>query len=234
MMCPYCKLLDLNDEAVVCPHCQKDLILYQPIAKRSTDTELKLKKLYEKMGPVEIGPGSVVVFSITIAFLSDYISWLSFADGWKALPFQSLAVLAPMLAGLLLGWQRHRMTRFGAMANGTIAGLGGFATHVMVWAFGKLQSANSDCIDAMARMKSEFCHKTELLPPHWYVSALTYPIVGAFLLYSGQILGRKIGSAPSSDWDDDEQQSGGSGIIGLIAALIVAILSRLWEHYVGS
>jgi hypothetical protein len=51
-----------------------------------------------------------------------------------------------------------------------------------------------------------------------------YPIAGAFLLYSKQIRGGKIGSVPSSDRNDDEQQPRGSGIIGLIAA----ILSRPW------
>lgn len=231
MRCPYCKRVDVDDEALVCPHCQQDLIFYQPIAKRCTEAESKFRKLYDKVSPVGIGPGSVIVASVTVAFLSDYISWLSFADGWKALPFQSLAVLAPIFAGLLLGRLRYRMTTFGAMANGAIAGLGGFGAHVMVWAFGKLQSANSDCIDAMARVKDSFCHKTELLPPHWYVSALTYPIVGAFLLYSGHNLGRKIGSAPSSDWNDDEQPSGGRAILDTIATVISALLINVIDHY---
>ena len=234
MMCPYCKLDDVSGEALVCPHCQMDLILYQPIAKRCTETELQFKHLYEKIGPIEIGPGSVIVASITVAFLSDYISWLPFAQDWKALPFQSLAIIAPIIAGLLLGWQRYRMTRFGAIANGVIAGLGGFATHIMVWSFCKLQSANDDCIDAMHGVKGGVCHKTALLPPHWYVSAFTYPIVGACLLYSGQTLGRRIGSAPSSDWDADELPSLGGKILNGLAVLICMALEGLINHYFPS
>ena len=56
------------------PHCQKDLVLYQPVAERCTKAERTVQKFCETLGPLEIGPGAVIAASITISFLSDYIS----------------------------------------------------------------------------------------------------------------------------------------------------------------
>src|ERR1700758_5573667 len=102
MNCPYCRM-EADPEATVCGHCQSDLRSYLPIAKRCTRTELGLAALHESLGDVDVGPASAIVGSIVFAFLSDYISWWPFADGLIALPFQTLAVLAPFLAAILLG-----------------------------------------------------------------------------------------------------------------------------------
>jgi hypothetical protein len=228
--------MEVNIEATVCGHCQSDLRLYMPIAKRCSRTEQGLAALYESLGRIDVGPASAIVGSIVLAFLSDYISWWPFADGLIALPFQTLAVLAPFFASILLGKFSGRASTIGCAALGAIAGLGGFAVHLMVWAFGALQSAYNACAATAnhATNAQPLCMTTNLYPPHWYVSALTYPIAGALLFISGHALGRKFGPAPFAKWVDQLETGTDTKlrpVLETVIGLLTAVLPKLVEYW---
>lgn len=237
--CPYCRM-DVDIEATVCGHCQRDLVLYSPISQRCARTERGLTALHDSLGEVDFGPSSAIVGSIVLAFLLDYASWLPFASGWIAVPFESLAVLAPFFAAIVLGRFSGRISPIACSAVGIIAGLGGFAAHVIVWSFGALHSSYSDCISALNHMLTSSCKATVLLPSHWYVSAISYPAAGALLFISGHAFGRTLAPSPFQKWIADKSLGGAEKnqtlrrSVEVVIGVLTAVLPRLIEFLLGA
>jgi hypothetical protein len=235
MTCPYCRNL-VDDEATVCGSCQRDLILFAPIAKSCARTQRGLTALQESLGQVDAGPASAIVASIVLAFSFDYISWLPFANGWIEVPFQALGVLAPIFAAIVLGVFSGGLSTTACSVVGVIAGFGGFAAHVFVWAFGALQSAYTGC--ALNGAPAQNCDTPDLLPSHWYISVITYPIAGALLFISGHALGRLLARSPFQKWkagDEPvraERNQSLSRILEAVIGVLTAVLPKLIEHLI--
>jgi len=232
MTCPYCRK-DVDDGASVCASCQRDLTLYAPIAKCCARTERGLSALQESLGQVDVGPASAIVASIVLAFAFDYVSWLPFASGWIEVPFQALGVLAPIFAAVVLGMFSGAISTAACSAFGIVAGFGGFAAHVLVWAFGALQSAYTGC--ALNGSPNQSCATTDLLPPHWYLSVITYPAAGALLFISGHAFGRRLEQSPFQKWKagaesvSAERKQSLPGIMEAVIGVLTAVLPKLIE-----
>jgi hypothetical protein len=238
MTCPYCRK-DVDDGATVCAFCQRDLILYSPIAKSCARTERGLTALQESLGQVDVGPASAIVASIVLAFSFDYVSWLPFASGWIQVPFQALGVLAPIFAAIVFGIFSGAISTTACSALGIIAGFGGFAAHVFVWAFGALQSAYTGC--ALNGSPNQSCDTPDLLPSHWYLSIITYPVAGALLFISGHAFGRmQVVQSPFQKWkagDESvsaEQNQSLPRIIEVVIGVLTAVLPKLIEFLLES
>lgn len=237
MNCPYCKM-EVDADAVVCGHCQRDLILYQPISQRCTRIEKGLDSLNKSLGEVDFGPASAIVGSVVLAFLFDYISWTAFASGWTGVVFESLAVLAPILAAILLGRFSGRTGPAACSAVGIIAGLGGFAVHLIVWAFGSLQAAYNDCSAFVNHTANKRCSVTNLFPAHWYVSLVTYPLAGALLFVSGHAFGRMLSPSPFQRWMNEkdhastnEHQLLNRSLVA-VTGVLTAVLPKLVDYLI--
>jgi hypothetical protein len=231
--------MEIDSDASVCAHCQRDLILYSPIARRCSRTERGFDALSKSLGEVDFGPASAIVGSVVLAFLFDYISWSAFASGWIGVLFESLAVLAPFFAAIVLGRFSGRTGTKACSFVGIIAGIGGFAAHIMVWAFGALQSEYNQCIDFMNHVTNENCRATSLFPTHRYISLITYPAAGALLFVSGHAFGRMLAPSPFQRWTAEGDLASRAGQDqtlkrGLVAAMgvLTAVLPKAIDYLI--
>lgn len=176
MECPYCAK-EISDQALVCPHCTRDLILFRPIAARCSRAEQNLLNASLSMRSADVAPTVAFASSVLLAFFFDLISWQPFADGRDTI-WQVLSVVSPFFAALGLGAFSPRLKSGSYMALGLVSGVAGFAQQILVWPVGALQSAynhNSCC--------------APFHPKYWYVSFLVYSVVGILLFLSGSTFG---------------------------------------------
>jgi hypothetical protein len=148
-----------------------------------------------------------------------------------------LAVLAPFIAAIVLGKFSGRTSNISCVTAGIIAGFGGLSAHFIVWAFGSLQDAYNKCVVNHA---GSSCGPTGLLPPHWYVSAITYPVAGALLFVSGHAFGRILWPSPFQKWLDGKNI--GNTELGLnfrrileaTIGILTAVIPKLIEYAIDA
>jgi hypothetical protein len=109
--CPYC-LEQINDGALVCRWCKRDLILTKPLSEKIAGLEKIVRTLRNEQigGPPAVAPSpgqtsavnkSAIALSANMcSFLGFYyISWLPFATIDK--PWIALAFISPLVAAFL-------------------------------------------------------------------------------------------------------------------------------------
>lgn len=188
MNCPYCAQ-QVNVAALECPYCHKDLVVFAAISARLARTEESvqsvLRTTVRSLEPAFVAPVVGFAASVLFALLFDYMNWQPFAQGWIELLLEMLSTLAPLFAAVIIGLLFPRIPKFQCYALGLAAGAGGFAVHLLVWVLGHLESALPDCV------ASHSCDAA-LLPAHWYVAMVIYPLAGFLVFPTGAAWGEHI------------------------------------------
>jgi hypothetical protein len=195
MNCPYCAQ-QINVAALECPFCHKDLVVFAVISARlarldqsveTVQSGLRMAALSLEPTPNSALAAPVIGFaaSVLFALLFDYMNWQPFAQGWIELLLEMLSTLAPLFAAVIIGLLFPRIPKFQCYALGLAAGAGGFAVHLLVWVIGHLESALPDCV------ASHSCDAA-LLPSHWYVAMLIYPLAGFLVFPTGAAWGEHL------------------------------------------
>jgi hypothetical protein len=191
MNCPYCAQ-QVNVAALECPYCHKDLVVFAAISARLCRLDQSVEAVQSvdrttvpSLEPAFVAPVVGFAASVLFALLFDYMNWQPFAQGWIELLLEILSTLAPLFAALIIGLLFPRIPKFQCYTLGLAAGAGGFAVHLLVWVIGHLESALPDCV------ASHSCDAA-LLPSHWYVALLIYPLAGFLVFPTGAAWGEQI------------------------------------------
>lgn len=195
MNCPYCAQ-QINVAALECPFCHKDLVVFAAISARLDHLDQSVeavqsvlrtsaRSLEPALNPAFVAPVIGFAASVLFALLFDYMNWQPFAQGWIELLLEVLSTLAPLFAAVTIGLLFPRIPKFQCYTLGLAAGAGGFAVHLLVWVIGHLESALPDCV------ASHSCDAA-LLPAHWYVAMLIYPLAGFLVFPTGAAWGEYI------------------------------------------
>jgi hypothetical protein len=192
MNCPYCAQ-QINVAALECPFCHKDLVIFAAVSGRLASAEesvqsvlrTTVRSLEPALNPASVAPVVGLAASVLFALLFDYMNWQAFAQGWIELLLEVLSTLAPLFAAVIIGSLFPRIPKFQCYVLGLAAGAGGFAIHLLVWVIGHLESALPDCI------ASHSCDPA-LLPSHWYVAIIIYPLAGFLVFPTGAAWGEHI------------------------------------------
>jgi hypothetical protein len=224
MNCPYCAQ-QINVAAHECPFCHKDLVVFAALCSRLSHVEQSVESVLHtavrSLEPAFVAPVVGFAASVLFALLFDYMNWQPFAQGWIELLLEMLSTLAPLFAAITIGLLFPRIPKFQCYALGLAAGAGGFAVHLLVWVLGHLESALPDCV------ASHSCDAA-LLPAHWYVAMLIYPLAGFLVFPTGAAWGEQLRhrrtrtrTVPETPDDNHEPESVPSRVSALpVEALI--------------
>ncbi len=187
MNCPYCAQ-QINVAALECPFCHKDLVVFAAISARLTHVEQSVQALprtARSLDPAFVAPAVGLAASALFALLFDYMNWQPFAQGWIEFLLEVLSTLAPFFGAVIIGLLFPRIPKVQCYALGLAAGACGFAMHLFVWVLGHLESVLPDCV------ASHSC-SAALLPAHWYVAMLIYPLAGFLVFPTGAEWGERL------------------------------------------
>lgn len=230
MICPYC-LKTIEDGALACQFCKRDLNFFTPISKQITEIERRLATAESKineplqrsewvLGLPEIAPMVAVSSSVFLAASFTWIGWRPFVGNGRFVNtlLQILSIASPFFAAFGLGALR-RVRTSAYLVLGLTAGFFGFGQMLLVYADSKVDSA--------LRFSSSFTCPSGTyvfaVPHRWYWSLFIYPLTGAVLFVSAGRL---------ADWlQPDRERASNQQRIGLEKWL--AILSPFFVPVFG-
>jgi hypothetical protein len=142
------------------------------------------------------------------------------------LGWHSLAIASPLFAFFGLGLCRRRLPPHYYWLLGLVAGSIGFVELLVIYAL----CTEKEAINQLIPFRS---------PPYWYVSLAMYPLAGAFLSFSGALLGARIRDKRHPDDISLDQKLGWQPTEWLkalapFAGAIAAIISVIAQHFSGA
>ncbi len=195
MKCPYC-CEAVDDRAVVCPKCHRDLGFFRPIWSRLREAEDALDRLRSDLAeltrhkrvelrPSDAAPTLALFCSVLLAFLFTWLDWRPSFNGvnWDHL-LQSLSICSPFFAALGLGMVVPRVQASSSLLLGLVAGLAGEVQMLILFAVGRVDIP----------VRSTLLPKPEVyviyLPTRWYWSLVLYAVGGCLLFFCGTLAGQ--------------------------------------------
>jgi len=178
------------------------------------------------IGPKDLAPTIALFSSVLLAFLFSWVDWQPIAnkqyDDWI---LQSLSIASPFFAALGLGVFR-KVSRPAYLLLGFVAGCGGFAQMLVLYALGRL--------DRSLAVGNAHGGYTIALPADWYVSLLCYPIVGSVCCLVGGMLGGNfalLGSRKAQG--DDSNTTPNPGMPSWLQKVLVTFLTAVATAFAG-
>ena len=141
--CPYC-CEDIDEGAVVCPRCRRDLAFFRPIWLRLREAEDSLEALSNdiselknrarvELRPLDVAPILALFCSVLSAFLFTWLDWLPFFNGKKwDYSLQFLSISSPFLPALVMALVLPRVRPYSSLLLGLVAGLAGEAQMLLL------------------------------------------------------------------------------------------------------
>jgi hypothetical protein len=224
MKCPFCAE-EAKNEALVCPHCQREIAPFRPILSRLSEVDRSISELRLAIDTRPAQAASAVVekaaiataSSIGLATLSCWITWhyplapellTSIFDK----PLNFLSVASPFFAALWFGWSFPRLRLTAYLLLGLVPGLAGFV------AWFALHAIN--------------------LPPYpdnWKSNLFVYMVSGPLWFLAGGTIGARINNrARLRQGVLDESSPGGGPTDGTSQEILVEVIKGVFAILVAA
>jgi len=204
MKCPYCAT-QIEDQALVCPVCHRDLFFFQPISARLSRIEESIEQIRSRSqnnaqgtvsaSPEQSSPPDPVIMRCLIALaasvlLASFFSWVTWPFETSAIDDKVLNFMSgfvPFFAAIGLGRSVKRLGWSSYAILGLLAGSLGFSQVALHYS----------------------THNEGRLNPDFWLLAVVYSGSGILSFLAGGILGQRmkgedLPSAPSNDYYLDE------------------------------